>query len=112
MLPAALRLGKTPKITATLKSGRRIPSQNFVLHVVSTSATETKFAFAVSKKVGNSFVRHKITRRLREIVTKNLHLVPTGTEIVVRALPNITQANFAQLSDEFVASIKKINRPN
>lgn len=108
MLPAALRLGKSPKITATLKYGRRIASQNFVLHVVSTSASESKFAFAVSKKVGNSVVRHKITRQLREIVTKNLHQVPQGSEVVVRALPSITKVDFAQLNDEFVASIKKM----
>lgn len=108
MLPAALRLGKTPKITATLKNGRRIASQNFVLHVVTSSASESKFAFAVSKKVGNSVVRHKITRQLREIVTKNRYLVPPGSEIVVRALPKIIEADFQQLSEEFVASIKKM----
>ena len=107
MLPAALRLSATSEITATLRAGRRYANQYFVLHVVKTNDTNAKFAFAVNKKVGNSVVRHRITRQLREVVQQNLPLVPAGSHVVVRALPQIRDANFVQLCQSFADSIGK-----
>jgi ribonuclease P protein component len=109
MLPAALRLSATTQITATLRAGRRHASPYFVLHVVKTNDSNAKFAFAVNKKVGNSVVRHRITRQLREIVQQNLAGVPVGSHIVVRALPQIRQASYAQLSQAFSETIGKVN---
>lgn len=56
--------------------------------------------FVVSKKVGNSVVRHRVTRRLREIVRPRLHLLPAGSTCVIRTLPGIEQAPFADLAAE------------
>jgi len=109
MLPAALRLSATTKITATLRAGRRHANPFFVLHVVKTNDTNAKFAFAVNKKIGNSVVRHRITRQLREVVQQNLSSVPVGCHIVVRALPQIRQASFAQLCQSFTETIGKAN---
>lgn len=109
MLPAALRLSATTQITATLRAGRRHANPYFVLHVVKTNDSSAKFAFAVNKKVGNSVVRHRITRQLREVVAHNLPLVPVGSHIVVRALPAIRQASFAQLGQAFCETIGKVN---
>jgi len=108
MLPAALRLGSSPKIAATLKNGRRYASRSLVLHVLTVPNEEIRVAFAVSKKVGNSVVRHKVTRKLRQCVAQNIGLIPPGVQIVVRALPESAGLNFAQINEEFVATIKKI----
>lgn len=109
MLPAALRLGSSPKIAATLKSGRRYASRSLILHVLDVPNEEIRVAFAVSKKVGNSVVRHKVTRKLRQCVAQNRGLIPPGLQIVVRALPESAHLNFARLNEEFVAVIKKIS---
>ncbi|NBU32094.1 MAG: ribonuclease P protein component [Actinobacteria bacterium] len=109
MLPAALRLGKSPKIAETLKSGRRYASKYFVLHVVRTEDQCATFAFAVSRKVGNSVVRHRITRQLRQIVTQNLEKVPAGSRIVVRALPEVVDAQFTDLNRAFTETISKVH---
>ena len=108
MLPAALRLGSSPKIAATLKSGRRYASRSIVLHVLTVPNDEKRVAFAVSKKVGNSVVRHKVTRKLRQCVTQNANLIPPGVQIVVRALPEAANLNFSQINEEFLTIIKKI----
>ena len=109
MLPAALRLSATTQITATLRAGRRYANSYFVLHVVKTNDANKKFAFAVNKKVGNSVVRHRITRQLREVVQQNLGIVPAGCHVVVRALPSIRQASFTQLAAAFTDTIGKVS---
>jgi len=108
MLPAALRLGATSNISATLRAGRRYANKYFVLHVVQTHENQAKFAFAVSKKVGNSVIRHRITRQLRHVVQENLPQVPSGLHIVVRALPTVRDASFTELSVAFAQTLSKI----
>jgi ribonuclease P protein component len=107
MLPAALRLGSTAQISATLKSGRRFPAQFLVLHIA-PAPESIKCAFAVSKKVGNSVVRHRVTRQLRNIVQANLDLIPPASRVVIRALPGAATATFSQLEDSFLQAIKKV----
>lgn len=45
--------------------------------------------FVVSRKVGNSVLRHRVTRRLRHMV-RDLDR-PDGIDVVVRALPAAAQ---------------------
>ena len=49
--------------------------------------TAPRAGFVVSGKVGNAVVRHRVTRRLRPLVRRELAGLPAGTDVVVRALP-------------------------
>jgi ribonuclease P protein component len=53
--------------------------------------------FVVSKAVGGSVVRHRVTRRLRAQVAQRLDALPIGSGTVVRALPASGGASSAQL---------------
>jgi len=52
----------------------------------------------VSKAVGNSVVRHRVTRRLRVVVRDRLRGLPPGTQLVVRALPAAAAASSGELA--------------
>ena len=43
--------------------------------------------FVVGKAVGNSVVRHRVTRRLRAVVRDELSRLPATADLVVRARP-------------------------
>lgn len=67
-----LRLRKRPQFLA-MRSGARIHGACFVLELRQRAAGETadeqpRFGFTVTKKTGNSVVRNRIRRRLREAV--------------------------------------------
>ena len=53
--------------------------------------------FVVSKAVGGSVVRHRVSRRLRAQVAERLDRLPVGSGTVVRALPGSAEASSAQL---------------
>jgi ribonuclease P protein component len=107
MLSAESRLRKTSEIAATLKQGRRLASQLLVLHIAPGSTPQTRFAFAVGKSVGNSVVRHRLTRRLRHICAQNIGLFPVGCDVVVRALPGSSFASFSELEKSFLSAAAK-----
>jgi ribonuclease P protein component len=111
MLPASARLRKSSDISAVMKSGARFSAKLVVLHVAQSSSEHTKFAFAVGKNVGNSVVRHKVTRQLRHAITPLIGSFPTGSYVVVRALPEANQASFAQISENLKFVISKLAKP-
>ncbi len=56
--------------------------------------------FVVSKAVGGAVVRNTVTRRLRAVVRARLDRLPTGSLLVVRALPAAAAAPSARLAVE------------
>jgi ribonuclease P protein component len=64
----------------------------------------------VSKAVGNSVVRHAVTRRLRHVVRPRLTGLPSGSRLVVRALPAAATASSAELTSDLDAALERALR--
>lgn len=108
MLPQRHRLRRPADYRAVFRGGdgrrrRRAGTDLLVLHTAraddgaSTPTRPPRVGFVVSKAVGNSVVRHRVTRRLRALVAPRLHALPDGTDLVVRAQPGAAGATSAQL---------------
>ena len=63
--------------------------------------------FVVGKVVGNSVVRHRVTRRLRAAVLEELPRLPSGADLVVRARPEAATAPFALLSRDLRSGLDR-----
>ena len=88
MLPSAARLRTSADFAAATRLGSRGSSENVVVHLLPTDRPGSPRAgFVVSRKVGNSVVRHRVTRRLRPLVVARLDRLAPGTDLIVRALP-------------------------
>jgi len=61
--------------------------------------------YIVSRAVGNSVTRHQVTRRLRAIMATNLLTIPTGTGVVIRALPAAAGCRFEALDQAVTRSV-------
>lgn len=108
MLPADARLRSSSDIAVTMRQGTKYSSRLIVLHVAREMSQSTKVAFAVGKTVGNSVVRHLVARRLRHIVATELSGFPTGSFVVVRALPGTSTATFAELEENVNFALAKV----
>jgi ribonuclease P protein component len=67
--------------------------------------------FVVGKAVGNSVVRHRVTRRLRAVVAAELHRLPSSADLVVRARPEAADADSAALHRDLVAGLDRLLGP-
>lgn len=111
MLPARHRLTDRADFAATIR-GRgttRRGSRLLVVHARRADATRTdargsssRVGLVVSKAVGNAVTRTRVKRRLRAQAAQLLPLVPTGTDIVIRANPAAAEAG----SDELGAALR------
>jgi ribonuclease P protein component len=109
MLPTAARLRTPGDFQRVTRSGRRGAAATLVVHVV---RDESVFAgpragFVVSKKIGNSVVRHRVARRLRAVVAACLADMPSGTALVVRALPAAANATSTVLRADFGVALQR-----
>jgi ribonuclease P protein component len=64
--------------------------------------------FVVGKAVGNSVVRHRVTRRLRAVVRNELHRLPPTADLVVRARPESATASSAVLHTDLAAGLDRL----
>ncbi|EHR53899.1 RNase P protein component [Saccharomonospora marina XMU15] len=91
-----------------MRGGARAGRRRLVLHALADYGERTKAGFVVSKAVGNSVVRHRVTRRLRHLVFDRLGTVPTGSALVVRALPPAATASSAELGADLDAALRRL----
>ena len=64
--------------------------------------------FVVGKAVGNSVVRHRVTRQLRAAVRAELPRLPATADLVVRARPEAGTADFAMLRRDLAAAMSRL----
>lgn len=112
MLPAAARLHTPDQYRRVTRSGRRGAAPTLVVHLWRDcsgdgSGTRARAGFVVSKKIGNSVVRHRVVRRLRAVVAAHLPDLPDGTELVIRALPAAADAPSSALGADFGLALQR-----
>ena len=85
------------------KTGKSYANRLLIMYVMRTKEeTDTRIGISVSKKVGNSVVRHHITRLLRESYRLNKDMVKTGLDIVVVARAAAKDSNFRQIESAYL----------
>jgi ribonuclease P protein component len=108
MLPARHRLTRPEDFTAVFRGGsaravtrsRRSGTDLLVVHRADREGAADRLprvGFVVSGAVGNSVVRHRVTRRIRHLMAARLPAVPAGTDLVVRATPRAARASSEEL---------------
>ncbi len=140
MLPAASKLRRSQDFSTVVRSGHRGGTRHLVVHLFRATRTASveeasviaapsvvqsvdaaaphpyrasappRAGFVVSTAVGNSVVRHRVTRRLRPLVNERLPTLPAGTDLVIRALPAAATATSSQLASDLDAGLRAAGR--
>ncbi|MGH8862071.1 MAG: ribonuclease P protein component [Jatrophihabitantaceae bacterium] len=110
MLPSAHRLRRSGDFATAVRQGRRVRSGAVVVHRHDGVAAEAPavIGFVVSRAVGGSVIRHRVTRRLRHVVGRQLAVLPTGTATVIRALPDAAASTSADLEADVARAFDRL----
>jgi ribonuclease P protein component len=108
MLAKANRLLRADDFRVTMRTGRKVSTGNLVIYLKrDLGDAQARFGFVVAKTVGNAVHRNLVKRRLRAIARETLPVIPAGTDVVVRALPTASQADWNKLSTELKSALDK-----
>ena len=80
-------LKKNQDFQKVYRKGTSQANRYLVMYVLKNGHMENRLGISVSKKVGNSVVRHRVTRLVRESYRLNEEAFRQGLDIVVVARP-------------------------
>lgn len=78
-------LKKNSDFQKVYKEGKSKANKYLVMYVLKNDLSINRLGIQVSKKVGNSVVRHRLTRLIRESYRLNANMFNSGLDIVVIA---------------------------
>jgi len=79
------------------RKGKSYANKYLVMYVLENHSDYNRFGISVSKKVGNSVVRHRITRLLRESYRLHEQIFNSGLDIVVIARKSASSADYYKI---------------
>ena len=84
------------------RTGRSFANRLLIMYVMKAEREDTRIGISVSKKVGNSVVRHHVTRLVRESYRLNKNKVKTGLDIVVVARAAAKESDFKKIESAYM----------
>ena len=87
--------------------GRSLATRVLVMYVLPAESEKNRIGISVSKKVGNSVVRHRIKRRIKEAYRLNEEKFDRGLDIVWIARTGAKESDFFILESAMLYLSKK-----
>ena len=79
------------------RNGKSCGNKYLVMYLYRRDGSKNRGGISVSKKVGNSVVRHRITRLIRESYRLNEKKFVGGLDMIVIARPGAKERNFFEI---------------
>lgn len=91
------------------KNGKSYANKYLVMYLLENHMDENRLGISVSKKVGNSVVRHRVTRLIRESYRLHENIFNSGLDIVVIARNSASNVSF-QTVESALLHLAKLHR--
>lgn len=88
--------------------GKSFANDYFVMYTVNNGMESNRFGISVSKKVGNSCIRHKLKRQIKEIIRLNEEKFIKGNDIVFIVRKKAKNAEFDVIKSKILFLSQKI----
>ena len=95
-------LRKNKDFKYVYNNGKSFANRFLVMYVLKNQKQCNRIGISVSKKVGNSVIRHHITRLIREGYRLQEDMFDNGLDIVVIARRTAKDANFKEIENAIV----------
>lgn len=89
-------LKKNHQFQFVYKYGRSYANKYLVMYIKENGTERNRIGISVSKKVGNSVVRHRVTRLIRESYRLHEAVFNSGLDIVIVARANAAAVGYEE----------------
>ena len=79
------------------KSGKSFANKYLVMYVLENGTDSNRLGISVSKKVGNSVVRHRVKRLIKESYRLHEGIFNSGLDIVIVARPGAATVGYKEV---------------
>ena len=93
---------KTEEFRNCYENGKSYANKFVVVYVWENGRSDNKLGISCSKKIGNSIVRHRFARLVRESYRLQENVFNSGLDIVVVARACAREASFFDIQDSLI----------
>ena len=90
-------LKKTKDFQNVYSNGKSYANKYLVMYVLENHLQKNRIGISVSKKVGNSVIRHRITRLIRESYRLQEEMFNSSLDIVVIARGTVREVGYKEI---------------
>ncbi len=90
-------LKKNHQFQFVYKNGKSYANKYLVMYIKENGLGKNRIGISVSKKVGNSVVRHRVTRLIRESYRLHENIFNSGLDIVIVARPSAASVSYYEI---------------
>ena len=90
-------LKKNQQFQFVYKNGKSYANKYLVMYVKENGLGKNRIGISVSKKVGNSVVRHRVTRLIRESYRLHENIFNSGLDIVIVGRPSAATVGYNEV---------------
>ena len=95
-------LKKNDQFREVYKRGKSLANKYLVIYVLENNLEINRLGISVSKKVGNSVVRHHLARLVRESYRLHEDMFNSGLDIVIVARNNAKDSNYHEVKESLL----------
>ena len=95
-------LKKNKDFQNVYQNGKSYANRYFVMYVLKNGTGHNRLGISVSKKVGNSVVRHHLTRLIREVYRLHEDTFNSGLDVVVIARMSAKDISYHQVESSLL----------
>ena len=100
------RLRKNQEFTTVYQKGKSYANKYFVIYLSNNDFGYNRLGVSVSKKVGNSVIRHRMKRLVKENFRLHEDMFNSGLDIVVIVRQSATMLSFQEVKDALIHLMK------
>ena len=90
-------LKKNHQFQFVYRNSKSYANKYLIMYVKENGLSKNRIGISVSKKVGNSVVRHRVTRLIRESYRLHENIFNSGLDIVIIARPSAATVGYNEV---------------
>lgn len=100
------RLRNNMEFKKVYNGGKNYWNRNLVLYVRKNNMENSRVGYSITKKIGNSVVRNKVRRRMKEIHRLNFNNVKSGYDLIFIPKRNVVDISYKEMESAMLHILK------
>ena len=99
-------LKKNSEFKSVYQAKHSYANKYIIMYILQNGTDTNRLGVSVSKKVGNSIVRHRLARLVREAFRLNTSHIPDGIDVVVVVKAGLRDKGYEETSNSMIHLLK------